>query len=138
MSNIQVYYSYLAGLLAGLVIGVLTEYYTSYSCKPVRELSGSCKTGAATNIIFGVALGFNSVWPTVLSLAVAIFIPFKLAGMYGVAIAALGMLGTLVIGLTIDAYGPVSDNAGGIAEMSGMPKEVREKTDIFGNTTAAI
>ena len=95
VSNIQVYYSYLSGLLAGLVIGVLTEYYTSYSCKPVRELSGSCKTGAATNIIFGVALGFNSVWPTVLSLAVAIFIPFKLAGMYGVAIAALGMLGTL-------------------------------------------
>ena len=141
VSNIQVYWSYLAGLLAGLVIGVLTEYYTSYSCKPVRELSGSCKTGAATNIIFGVALGFNSVWPTVLSLAVAIFIPFKLAGMYGVAIAALGMLGTLVIGLTIDAYGPVSDNAGGIAEMSGMPKEVREKTDILdaaGNTTAAI
>ena len=141
VSNIQVYYSYLSGLLAGLVIGVLTEYYTSYSFKPVRELSGSCKTGAATNIIFGVALGFNSVWPTVLSLAVAIFIPFKLAGMYGVAIAALGMLGTLVIGLTIDAYGPVSDNAGGIAEMSGMPKEVREKTDILdaaGNTTAAI
>ena len=87
MSNIQVYYSYLSGLLAGLVIGILTEYYTSHSFKPVRELSESCKTGAATNIIFGVALGFNSVWPIVFSLAIAIFIPFTLAGMYGVAIA---------------------------------------------------
>lgn len=141
VDSIQVYYSYLSGLIAGLVIGILTEYYTSHSYKPVRELADSCKTGAATNIIFGVALGFRSIWPIVLALAIAIFIPFKLAGMYGVAIAALGMLGTLVIGLAIDAYGPVSDNAGGIAEMAGMPKEVREKTDILdaaGNTTAAI
>jgi K(+)-stimulated pyrophosphate-energized sodium pump len=137
----NVYFSYLSGLVAGLIIGILTEYYTSHSYKPVQELAQSCNTGAATNVIFGIALGFRSCWPTILALAVAIFIPFQLAGMYGVAIAALGMLGTLVIGLTIDAYGPVADNAGGIAEMSGMKKEVRERTDVLdaaGNTTAAI
>ena len=137
----SVYYSYLSGLVAGLIIGLLTEYYTSHSYKPVRELANSCKTGSATNIIFGIALGFNSCWPIILALAVAIFIPFQLAGMYGVAIASLGMLGTLVIGLTIDAYGPVADNAGGIAEMAGLKKETRERTDILdaaGNTTAAI
>ena len=141
ITSISVYYSYLAGLVAGLIIGILTEYYTSHSFKPVKELAQSCSTGASTNIIFGIALGFRSTWPTILALAIAIFIPFKLAGMYGVAIAALGMLGTLVIGLAIDAYGPVSDNAGGIAEMAGMPKEIRQKTDVLdaaGNTTAAI
>lgn len=141
ITAIDVYYSYLSGLVAGLIIGILTEYYTSHNYKPVQELSQSCNTGAATNIIFGVALGFRSCWPTILALVVAIFIPFQLAGMYGVSIAALGMLGTLVIGLTIDAYGPVADNAGGIAEMAGMDKKVRERTDILdaaGNTTAAI
>ena len=141
ITAIDVYYSYLSGLVAGLIIGILTEYYTSHSYKPVQELSQSCNTGAATNVIFGVALGFRSCWPTILALVVAIFIPFQLAGMYGVAIAALGMLGTLVIGLTIDAYGPVADNAGGIAEMAGMDNKVRERTDILdaaGNTTAAI
>ncbi len=141
ITALDIYFSYLSGLVAGLVIGILTEYYTSYSYKPVRELAQSCATGAATNLIFGVALGFRSCWSIILALAISIFIPFQLAGMYGVAIAALGMLGTLAIGLTIDAYGPVADNAGGIAEMAQMKKEVRQKTDILdaaGNTTAAI
>src|SRR5690606_20947368 len=101
----------------------------------------SCETGAATNIIFGLALGYKSTVLPYLAIAVSIFISWELAGMYGIAIASLGMLGTLVIALMIDAYGPVSDNAGGIAEMTGMDKEIRRRTDILdaaGNTTAAI
>jgi len=137
----QVYLCFLTGLGAGLAIGLFTEYYTSHDFKPVRELADSCETGSATNIIFGLALGFKSVGWSIISIAVAVYIPFTLAGMYGVAVAALGMLGTLVVGLAIDAYGPVSDNAGGIAEMSEMGEEVRERTDVLdaaGNTTAAI
>jgi len=136
-----VYICYMSGLVAGLVIGLVTEYFTSHSYKPVRELAQSCATGAATNIIFGIALGFKSAGISVLAIAASIFIPFYFGGMFGVAIAALGMLGTLVIALTIDAYGPVSDNAGGIAEMAGLGAEIRQKTDILdaaGNTTAAI
>jgi K(+)-stimulated pyrophosphate-energized sodium pump len=137
----QVYLCFLTGLGAGLAIGLFTEYYTSHDFKPVRELADSCETGAATNIIFGLALGFKSVGWSIISIAVAVYIPFTLAGMYGVAVAALGMLGTLVVGLAIDAYGPVSDNAGGIAEMSEMGEQVRDRTDVLdaaGNTTAAI
>src|SRR5690606_2925707 len=98
-------------------------------------------TGSATNIIFGMALGYKSAVGPYLAIGLAIYIPWMLAGMYGVAIASLGMLGTLVIALTIDAYGPVSDNAGGIAEMAGMPEHVRKRTDVLagaGNATAAI
>ena len=137
----QVYLCFLAGLGAGLAIGLFTEYYTSHDFKPVRELADSCATGAATNIIFGLALGFKSVGWSIAAIAVAVYIPFTLAGMYGVAVAALGMLGTLVVGLAIDAYGPVSDNAGGIAEMAEMGEEIRDRTDVLdaaGNTTAAI
>jgi H(+)-translocating pyrophosphatase len=137
----QVYLCFVTGLGAGLAIGLFTEYYTSHDFKPVRELADSCATGAATNIIFGLALGFRSVGWSIMSIAVAVYIPFTLAGMYGVAVAALGMLGTLVVGLAIDAYGPVSDNAGGIAEMAEMGEEVRKRTDVLdaaGNTTAAI
>ncbi|MGY6588677.1 MAG: V-type H(+)-translocating pyrophosphatase [Wenzhouxiangella sp.] len=137
----QVYLCFLAGLGAGLAIGLFTEYYTSHDFKPVRELADSCETGSATNIIFGLALGFKSVGWSIIAIAIAVYIPFTLAGMYGVAVAALGMLGTLVVGLAIDAYGPVSDNAGGIAEMAEMGEDIRDRTDILdaaGNTTAAI
>ncbi|MEQ8230890.1 MAG: V-type H(+)-translocating pyrophosphatase [Gammaproteobacteria bacterium] len=140
-SALDVYYCFLTGLVAGLVVGLLTEYYTAHEYSPVREVAQSCETGSATNIIFGLALGYKSAVGPYVAIGLAIYIPWMLAGMYGVAIASLGMLGTLVIALTIDAYGPVADNAGGIAEMSGMPEHVRERTDILdaaGNTTAAM
>jgi K(+)-stimulated pyrophosphate-energized sodium pump len=119
----------------------MTEYYTSHDYAPVREVAKSCETGSATNIIFGLALGYKSAVGPYIAIGLAIYIPWMLAGMYGVAIASLGMLGTLVIALTIDVYGPISDNAGGIAEMAGMPEHVRKRTDVLdaaGNTTAAI
>jgi K(+)-stimulated pyrophosphate-energized sodium pump len=140
-TNLGVYFCFLSGLIAGLAVGLMTEYYTSHDYSPVREVAKSCETGSATNIIFGLALGYQSAVGPYLAIGLAIYIPWMLAGMYGVAIASLGMLGTLVIALTIDAYGPVSDNAGGIAEMAGMPEHVRKRTDVLdaaGNTTAAI
>ena len=140
-TNIGVYGCFFSGLIAGLAVGLLTGYYTSEKYEPVKELARSCETGVATNIIFGLALGYRSTVLPYLCIAVSIFVSWHLAGMYGVAIASLGMLGTLVIALMIDAYGPVADNAGGIAEMVGLPKEVRRRTDILdsaGNTTAAI
>ena len=139
-TSLGVYLCFLTGLIAGLVVGLLTEYYTSDQYRPVKEVAESCQTGTATNIIFGLALGYKSAVGPYLAIGLAIYIPWMLAGMYGVAIASLGMLGTLVIALTIDAYGPVADNAGGIAEMAGMPEHVRERTDVLdsaGNTTAA-
>ncbi len=140
-TNMGVYFCFLSGLIAGLAVGLLTGYYTSENYEPVKDLARSCETGVATNIIFGLALGYRSTVLPYLCIAVSIFVSWQLAGMYGVAIASLGMLGTLVIALMIDAYGPVADNAGGIAEMVGLPKEVRRRTDILdsaGNTTAAI
>ena len=140
-TNLGVYWCFLSGLVAGLAVGLLTGYYTSENYEPVKDLAKSCETGVATNIIFGLALGYRSTVLPYLCIAVSIFVSWQLAGMYGVAIASLGMLGTLVIALMIDAYGPVADNAGGIAEMVGLPKEVRRRTDILdsaGNTTAAI
>jgi len=136
-----VYWCFFSGLIAGLAVGLLTGYYTSENYAPVKEVAKSCETGVATNIIYGLALGYKSSVLPYLCIAVSIFVSWELAGMYGVAIASLGMLGTLVIALTIDAYGPVADNAGGIAEMVGLEKEVRRRTDILdsaGNTTAAI
>lgn len=131
-----------AGAVGGLIIGLVTEYYTSHSFKPVRDVANACKTGAATNIIYGLALGYKSCIIPVFILAIVIFIGFYTLNMYGVALAAIGMLVTLATGLTIDAYGPVCDNAGGIAEMALQDyPEVREKTDALdaaGNTTAAI
>ena len=136
-----VFYAVLTGLISGLVIGIVTEYFTSYHYKPVKNIAEQCKTGAATNIIGGLALGYeSSVIPLVL-IAVTVFLSYQFAGIYGIAVSALGMLSTLVMSLAIDAYGPVADNAGGIAEMSELPKSVRAKTDILdaaGNTTAAI
>ena len=140
-TNMGVYWCFLSGLIAGLAVGLLTGYYTSENYGPVKELARSCETGVATNIIYGLALGYKSTVLPYLAIAVSIFVSWDLAGMYGVAIASLGMLGTLVIALMIDAYGPVADNAGGIAEMVGLDKEVRRRTDILdsaGNTTAAI
>ena len=105
------------------------------------QVANSCKTGAATNIIFGLALGYKSCIVPVFAIAVSAYVSYSLAGFFGCACAALGMLGTLSTGLAIDAYGPISDNAGGIAEMAGMGEEVRERTDALdaaGNTTAAI
>ncbi|CAM9452584.1 unnamed protein product [Discosporangium mesarthrocarpum] len=129
------------GVVGGLVIGLITEYFTSHSFAPVREVAMSCKTGSATNIIYGLALGYKSAIIPVVVLAAIIFTSFQLCETYGVALAAIGMLSTLATGLTIDAYGPVCDNAGGIAEMAELPAVVREKTDALdaaGNTTAAV
>ena len=130
-----------AGLWGGLIIGFVTEYYTSHSYSPVREVARSTETGAATNIIYGLALGYKSTIIPVGILAGIVFVAFSLMDMYGVALAALGMLGTLSTCLAIDVYGPICDNAGGIAEMTELPEAVREKTDALdaaGNTTAAI
>ena len=108
-TSLGVYWCYFVGAVAGLIVGLITEYYTSHDFSPVREVAKASETGAATNIIFGLALGYHSAVGPILAIAVSIFLPFYFAGMYGVAIAALGMLSTLVIGLTIDAYGPVAD-----------------------------
>jgi K(+)-stimulated pyrophosphate-energized sodium pump len=140
-TNMGIYFCFLSGSIAGLLVGLLTEYYTSHDFKPVREVAKASETGAATNIIFGLALGYHSATGSILLLAASIYASFTLGGMYGVAVAALGMLSTLVVGLTIDAYGPVADNAGGIAEMTGMSEYIRDRTDVLdaaGNTTAAI
>ncbi|MFQ6668667.1 hypothetical protein Gotur_034227 [Gossypium turneri] len=108
---------------------------------PVQDVADSCRTGAATNVIFGLALGYKSCIIPIFAIAVSIFVSFSFAAMYGIAVAALGMLSTIATGLAIDAYGPISDNAGGIAEMAGMSHRIRERTDALdaaGNTTAAI
>jgi len=129
------------GLWSGLIVGFITEYYTSFSYTPVREIAETQKVSAATGIIYGLALGYLSCIVPVICLGITILISHSLCGMFGVALGALGMLGTMTMGLTIDAYGPISDNAGGIAEMSGMGEEVRKITDgldAAGNTTAAI
>merc|ERR1719409_1940999 len=133
--------SILMGLWSGLIIGYVTEYYTSHSFAPVREIAETQKQSAATGIIYGLALGYLSCIVPVICLALTILVSHTLCGMYGVALGALGMLGTMTMGLTIDAYGPISDNAGGIAEMSGLGDDVRKITDgldAAGNTTAAI
>ena len=114
---------------------------TSHTYEPVRELAGSCRTGAATNVIYGLALGYLSTIVPVILIALTAFGATKLLGYYGVALSALGMLSNLPIGLAIDGYGPISDNAGGIAEMAELGEETRHKTDALdaaGNTTAAI
>ncbi|XWS16496.1 hypothetical protein CRYUN_Cryun34aG0093300 [Craigia yunnanensis] len=129
------------GLWAGLIIGFVTEYYTSNAYSPVRDVADSCRTGAATNVIFGLALGYKSVIIPIFAIAISISVSFSFAAMYGIAVAALGMLSTIATGLTIDAYGPISDNGGGIVEMAGMSHRIRERTDALdaaGNTTAAI
>jgi K(+)-stimulated pyrophosphate-energized sodium pump len=141
VSGTNLFWAITAGLLVGVIIGKITEYYTSTETKPARNIAEQSQTGAATNIIHGLATGMESVALPVLMICIGIFVSFKMGDVYGVALAAVGMLSTLGISLGIDAYGPVADNAGGLAEMAALPAEVRERTDALdavGNTTAAI
>ena len=140
-SSMNVFYAVLVGLIVGGAISWMTEYYTGLGKKPVMDIVQKSSTGAATNIIAGLATGMISTFGPVLLFAAAIYTAYEFAGFYGVAIAACSMMATTAMQLAIDAFGPIADNAGGIAEMSELPEEVRERTDILdsvGNTTAAI
>ena len=139
--SLGVFWAVLIGLASGVLIGLITEYYTSTHTKPVIGVVNQSVTGSATNIIAGLGLGMYSTGLPAIVLALAIIGAFHFAGLYGIAIAAVGMLAVTGIQLAVDAYGPISDNAGGIAEMAQLPPEVRERTDALdavGNTTAAI
>jgi K(+)-stimulated pyrophosphate-energized sodium pump len=139
-SNNDVFWAILVGLIVGALMSIITEYYTAMGKRPVNSIVQQSSTGHATNIIGGLSVGMESTVLPVLVLAVGIVVSYGFAGLYGVAIAAAGMMATTAMQLAIDAFGPIADNAGGIAEMSGLPEEVRHRTDILdavGNTTAA-
>ena len=139
-TNMDVFWAILVGLIVGALMSIITEYYTAMGRKPVLSIVKQSSTGHATNIIGGLAVGMESTVIPIIVLAAGIYTSFHFAGLYGVAIAAAGMMATTAMQLAIDAFGPIADNAGGIAEMSGLPDEVRGRTDILdavGNTTAA-
>ena len=141
IARINVFYATIIGLAVGALISMVTAHFTSLGKKPVMDIVQNSSTGAATNIIAGLAVGMKSTFLSVLLFAAAIYGSYELAGFYGVALAASAMMATTAMQLAIDAFGPIADNAGGVAEMSELPKEVRERTDVLdsvGNTTAAV
>ena len=138
---LNIFFASVLGMVAGTLIGMITEYYTGTDTRPVNRIVKACETGPATTLITGMGVGMASAFPPILIIVAAILSSQALAGLYGIAIAALGMLMTLGVQLAVDAYGPIADNAGGLAEMSEFPPEVRgitDKLDAVGNTTAAI
>lgn len=139
--KINLYFVLVLGLLSGIAIGLITEYYTKMGGKPVKEIASSSQTGGATNILSGLSLGMRSTALPVIVVCLLVASAYFLAGIYGIALASLGMLATIGVQLAVDAYGPIADNAGGIAEMAELGEEVRERTDkldAVGNTTAAV
>jgi K(+)-stimulated pyrophosphate-energized sodium pump len=141
ISSTNVFYAVIVGLVVGTVIAMVTEYYTAMGKRPVMSIINQSITGPATNIIAGLAIGMESTAIPIILFAIGIIMSYNFAGFYGVAIAATAMMANTAMQLAIDAFGPIADNAGGIAEMAGLPAEVRERTDILdgvGNTTAAV